>query len=169
MCAVSRMNIKLVVPSAGINRWTLKIPWVSFMKSKRAITGTINKLLIPAPKLLCRVSGMVSLFVKDLGQKLPLANPPQKVGIIVAVKDEEEEVFLVLLFCCPLKLSTEAFLFQSLLLYSLPTSILSCLSWQTEDMHSLYSATLVSCIVVCSELFSHRGHATRLLWIGLPN
>ena len=47
VCAVPRMDVKLGVLSASICWWTLKIPWVSFMKSRQAITVTLDKFEIP--------------------------------------------------------------------------------------------------------------------------
>ena len=42
------MYVKLGVPSAGISCWMLKIPTVSFTKSRRAIAGTMNEFQILA-------------------------------------------------------------------------------------------------------------------------
>ena len=47
MYAVSRIDIKLGLPSTSM-LVDVRDPMVSFMKSKQAITGTLNKLQIPA-------------------------------------------------------------------------------------------------------------------------
>ena len=48
VCGVPRMDVKLGIPSAGINLWILKISMVFFMKSMQAIADAIAKFQMPA-------------------------------------------------------------------------------------------------------------------------